>query len=68
LCEIDVCVGLGTSALSIGGHHVIAESFGGPRTAEQSRIVMAALLSDGDAQRENERDERDAQGWKTVAM
>jgi hypothetical protein len=37
-----------------------------PRTAGQSRIVMAALLSDGDAQRENERDERDAQGWETV--
>jgi hypothetical protein len=28
--------------------------------------VMAALLSDDDAQRENERDERDAQGWETV--
>jgi hypothetical protein len=39
----------------------------GPRTAGQSRIEMAALLSDGDAQRENERDERDAQGWETVA-
>ena len=38
----------------------------GPRTAGQSRIVMAALLSDGGAQRENERDERDAQGWETV--
>ena len=33
----------------------------GPRTAGQSRVVMAALLSDGDAQRESERDERDAQ-------
>jgi hypothetical protein len=29
LREIDVCVRLGTSALSIGGHHAIAESFGG---------------------------------------
>ena len=28
--------------------------------------VMAALVNDGDAQRQNERDERDAQGWKTV--
>ena len=27
---------------------------------------MAALVNDGDAQRENERDERDAQGWETV--
>src|SRR5918993_3051443 len=27
---------------------------------------MTAVLSDGDAQRENERDERDAQGWETV--
>jgi len=27
---------------------------------------MAALLSDADAQRENERDERHAQGWETV--
>jgi hypothetical protein len=27
---------------------------------------MAALLSDGDAQRESEGDERDAQGWETV--
>jgi hypothetical protein len=32
----------------------------GPRAAGQSPIVMAALLSAGDAQRENERDERDA--------
>jgi hypothetical protein len=32
----------------------------------QSRVVMAALLSDGDAQRENEREERDAQGWEIV--
>jgi hypothetical protein len=38
----------------------------GPRTAGQSRIVMAALVNDRDAQRENERDERDAQGGKTV--
>jgi hypothetical protein len=37
-----------------------------PRIAGQSRIVMAELLSDDDARRENERDERDAQGWKTV--
>ena len=27
---------------------------------------MAARLSDGDAERDNERDERDAQGWETV--
>jgi hypothetical protein len=27
---------------------------------------MAALVNDGDAQRKNERDERDAQGWETV--
>jgi len=33
----------------------------GPRTTEQSSLVMAALVNDGDAQRENERDERDAQ-------
>jgi hypothetical protein len=38
----------------------------GPRTAEQLGLVMAALVNDGDAQRENERDERDAQGWETV--
>ena len=38
----------------------------GPRTAGQSRLVMAALVTDADAQRENERDERDAQGWETV--
>ena len=37
-----------------------------PRTAEQSGLVMAALVNDGNAQRENERDERDAQGWETV--
>jgi hypothetical protein len=29
----------------------------GPRTAEQSGLVMAAVVNDGDAQRENERDE-----------
>jgi hypothetical protein len=34
------------------------------RTAEQARVVMAALLGAGDAQRQNELDERDAQGWK----
>jgi hypothetical protein len=76
-----------TSAISIGGHHVIAESIGGPQAhssplarqgrseaewldraedRRQSRIVMAALLSDGGAQRENKPDERDAQGWETV--
>jgi hypothetical protein len=38
----------------------------GPRTAEQSGLVMVALVNDGDAQRENERDERDAQRWETV--
>jgi hypothetical protein len=37
-----------------------------PRTAEQSGLVMAAVVNDGDAQRENERDERDAQGRETV--
>jgi hypothetical protein len=29
---------------------------------------MAALLSDGGAHRDNERDERDAQGWETVGV
>jgi hypothetical protein len=52
LAQIDVCVRPSTSAIAISGHHVIAERFGGPRTAGQSGIVMAALLSDGDAQRE----------------
>jgi hypothetical protein len=76
-----------TSAISIGGHHAVAQvsadrrlgqarqpvrdgatrsGLTRPRTAGQFRIVMAALLSDGDAQRQNELDERDAQGWETV--